>query len=338
MFIHLPLYSFSDTYTLFEYVQTPYISPHGGSELAMRVHSDESLIAVSKDDQSHQLYTWAQLDKCSPVGTGHGRLLLCPNANVYFRSDHESCISGLFRKNMQTVREYCRWKNVPVKESYALQRNSNQFLIFVTKTVELKIACSDGQRTLEKRIEIEGHHLVTIQGMCRGYVERFILQGKLEFSMRSAGYIVRKLNYSELLSDNEKLISDEEIRRFEKMFKIDGIKIPDNLKIKDMKSLFEHYEGNETAMSWIQIGGIILGAVVAITIVYMIVSRFCPRMVGKSVGFQPVAKNPEDRVTVELKQTFRGNVGGGGSGEEGVDDIRRTEERCETVTNYCKFL
>ena len=122
------------------------------------------------------------------------------------------------------------------------------------------------------------------------------------------------------------------------MFKIDGIKIPDNLKIKDMKSLFEHYEGNETAMSWIQIGGIILGAVVAITIVYMIVSRFCPRMVGKSVGFQPVAKNPEDRVTVELKQTFRGNVGGGGSGEEGVDDIRRTEERCETVTNYCKFL
>ena len=139
----------------------------------MRIHSDERLIAVSKDDQKHQVYEYSQLEKCAPVGTGHGRLLLCPNANIYYGSDQKSCITGLFRRDMSVVREYCRWKSVP-REAYALQRNSNQFVVFLPEATELKIVCSDGTRAIERRIEISGHNLVTIQGLCRGYVSRLV--------------------------------------------------------------------------------------------------------------------------------------------------------------------
>ena len=153
--------------------ETPYISPGKNSQLSMRIHSDDRILAVSKDDQKHQIYDFSQLDKCKPVGTGHGRLLLCPNANIYFRAEHNSCIVGLFKRDMEVIKDYCRWKSVK-KEPYALQKNSNQFIVFVPTSTELKIVCTDGTRTIENRIEIIGHNLVTVQGLCRGFIDRSV--------------------------------------------------------------------------------------------------------------------------------------------------------------------
>lgn len=172
IFVHLPLYSYSEEFTLFEYVEMPYISPGSSNGLAMRIHSDNTLLAVSKDDTRHQIYSTSEITKCTPVGTGHGRLLLCPNANVYYKSEHKDCITGLFKRDMEVIKEYCTWKMVN-KEPYVLQRNSNQFLVYVPEPTELKVVCSDGSRSIEDRSEINGHTKVTVQGMCKAYCDRY---------------------------------------------------------------------------------------------------------------------------------------------------------------------
>ena len=137
----------------------------------MRLEPDYPMIAVSKDDTKHQTYTFHEIDKCRSARPGHNELLLCPNANLYYREDDNSCIVGLFKRNMQVVRDHCRWK-AAARKSYSLQVNANQFLVFLPESEELKIVCSDGVRTIEKRMEVDGHQLVTIQGLCKGYISR----------------------------------------------------------------------------------------------------------------------------------------------------------------------
>ena len=63
IFVHVPVYSFADEYSLFEYVETPYISPGSSKNVAMRIHSDTKLVAISKDDSKHQVYSYEQLQK-----------------------------------------------------------------------------------------------------------------------------------------------------------------------------------------------------------------------------------------------------------------------------------
>ena len=167
----MPVYSFADEYSLFEYIETPFISPGSSENVAMRIHSDTKLVAISKDDSKHQVYSYEQLQKCQQVGTNHGSLLLCPDANIYFQDEHKSCVIGLFKRDSSIIKDYCRWKMVP-REPYALQKSSNQFLVFLPDETEAKFVCDDGTRSLEKRMEIIGHNIVTVQGMCRAYIGR----------------------------------------------------------------------------------------------------------------------------------------------------------------------
>ena len=106
-----------------------------------------------------------------------------------------------------------------------------QFNVFVPEPQELKIVCADGQNTVEKRLEIVGHQLVTIQGLCKGYIDRFILQGKVEFSARSAGYVLRKMDYYDMLVDPDTIITKEEIEEFETL--VNQGKVPSNMKFKE---------------------------------------------------------------------------------------------------------
>ena len=169
--MHIPLYDPSQEFELYEYIETPYVSPGSGEKVALRIHSDTPMIAVSRDDSQHQLYTHRELDECLPIGTGHGRLMLCPNNNIYLKNEHKSCVIGLFKRDHSMVREYCRWKTVP-REAYAMQKNSNQFTVYLPQSAEAKFVCTDGDRAISRREEVNGHVIFTIQGLCRVYVDR----------------------------------------------------------------------------------------------------------------------------------------------------------------------
>ena len=111
--------------TLFSYDQTPFIVPQNGSKVALRIEAENDLIAVSRDDTRHQVYSWSDLHSCKRSGAGQQGLLLCPNANVYYREDDANCLVGLFKRKMDVVRNECRWKSA-TKSAYAIQVNANQ--------------------------------------------------------------------------------------------------------------------------------------------------------------------------------------------------------------------
>ena len=114
---------------------------------------------------------------------------------------------------------------------------------------------------------------------------RFILQGKLEFSVRSSGYVVRKLGYEDMLNDDDQIITKEEIKRFEGLIK--ARKIPDNMKISHMWQLFKHYEANTWWTDLLKYGAIALGILMVVLLIFLGINHFCPRALGKQVGFQP---------------------------------------------------
>ena len=94
IFLHVPIYDMNEKMTLFSYDQTPFIVPQNGSKVALRIEAENDLIAVSRDDTRHQVYSWSDLHSCKKSGAGQHGLLLCPNANVYFREDDNNCLVG----------------------------------------------------------------------------------------------------------------------------------------------------------------------------------------------------------------------------------------------------
>ena len=169
--MHVPLYSDKDEFKLFEYEKTPFIVPNNETNMAMRLEGEHELIALCKDETRHQVFSWADIDRCKAARPVQNGLILCPNANVIQRRDDNSCIVGLFKRNNKVIREHCRWKAAK-RESYSLQINANQFSTFVPEPTELRIECKNGSLTTEKTMEIDGHLLITIQGLCKGYIGR----------------------------------------------------------------------------------------------------------------------------------------------------------------------
>ena len=162
------------------------------------------------------------------------------------------------------------------------------------------------------------------------------MQGKIEFSIRSAGYIVRKLNYTKMFSRPDKIVTKEELERFEKA--LEGNKIPDGLRIGAMYDMFEHYDQSSFMSTILFYGGLALGVVVIAIMIYMGISRFCPRLVGKQVGVAYRAKDGGINIKIDNRTGTPddGHQDGGGveldSLTGGHDEQREQRERATSMS------
>ena len=187
--------------------------------------------------------------------------------------------------------------------------------MYVPQSEELKIVCKDGQATVEKRIEISGHQLITIQGLCKGYVERFILQGKIEFASRSAGYVLRQVVYERMLVSPGTIITKSEILEFEKAIRDN--KIPKNLRIKDMWQNFEHYQSSSFWTDLLKYGAIAVGVCMVVTMIYLGINHFCPSVLKKQ-GRGQKGGSGADNINI--------SIGGGVGNRSGVSTSPSGEE------------
>ena len=142
--------------------------------------------------------------------------------------------------------------------------------------------CSDGTRSVTKRDDVHGHVLVTVQGMCMAYVDRYVLQGKIEFSVRTAGFTMRKLNFTDLLSTDDYVVTDEDVKAMEDV--LEKEKIPDGLRVKHMWSLFKHYNTSKWWQDIMIYGLLAVAGVVAIMIGSYVVNRLCQGKVSSSAS------------------------------------------------------
>ena len=150
---------------------------------------------------------------------------------------------------------------------------------------------------------------------------RFVLQGKLEFSARTSGLLVRKINYTEMLAGPSEIITEEELNEFEDA--LEEHRIPDNLSVGNMWHLFRHYQSGSLMTTIFKWGGLALGVLGIAMAIYMGISRFCPRLVGKQVGFSPVAQ----AVGTGTGGGINIHVAAGGGQEDGGGNEFEMQER-----------
>ena len=123
-----------------------------------------------------------------------------------------------------------------------------------------------------------------------------------------------------MFSEPGKIVTEEELERFEKVLAGSG-PIPDNLKVRDMWSHFKHYDSQSWMMTMMKWGGVALGVLGVVLVAYMAVSRFCPRLVGKQVGFALVGQEvPKPAATVRVEINNRqGDTDGDDAGDHNND-------------------
>ena len=238
-FAHLSCYRKTALYSLWEFNRVPFLSPTADGDVALSLRPESEMIAISEDDARHLLFDQSSLDKCHFVG----KLRVCDEANVINTKNKQSCLSALFLKDIEAVKNHCRWHSSSRSE-FIQQINSNQFICYFTQPqTNFKITCSDGRDTVEKRLAVDGAVRLTLQGGCRAYTDDHILEGRLEWSVESTSYQVNPINTTELLSTPYFTITPDKWNTWEKIRV--SIGSPEGIKFKDVGPLYWKYRKEE---------------------------------------------------------------------------------------------
>ena len=275
-FAHLSCYRKAAMYTLWEYNEVPFISPTAEGDVALSIRPESALIGISEDDARHILFDHRKIDQCTYVGN----LRVCDEANVINTKVRESCLSSLFLKDVNAIKNNCRWHSSPRSE-FVQQINGNQFVsYFVEPQLNFKITCSDGNDMVEKRLAVSGAVRITLQGGCRAYSNHHIMEGRLEFSIETSTYQLKPINMTELLSTPYFTITPEKWNTWKKI-RVD-IGNPDGVLFKDVGPMYQRYAQNKImGIGLASVTGILVPIVLIILLVY-----FRKRLFGMCVDFK----------------------------------------------------
>ena len=237
---HIPVYRSSTRYKLLEPDKHMYFAPTAqdlaemgetgaAPQLAFRVEAEKELLAISRDGRFYQTLTWVDMEKCSRVGV----LYMCPGANIIKQAHSEStsCLIALYKGAVEQIRTLCKWKSV-TRSHYALQTSGNRYIVRVAEPTTVRFVCGEGttRPASGNVVPINETALIQVAGMCQAYVDDYILEGRLEFSVKTTAYETQMLRPEDLL---HKLLNDtgmikwNVIRDFRPQFDPDGIPFND---------------------------------------------------------------------------------------------------------------
>ena len=237
VFSHISCYRKAAVYQLWEYNEIPFLSPTAEGDVAISIRPESNLIGVSEDDARHVLFDYNDIDKCSMVG----KMRICDEANVINTKTRESCLSSLLLKDIEKIKNNCRWHSSARRE-FIQQIGSNEFIGYFVKEESLKIVCTDGKEVAEKRVDVNKAVRIVLQGGCRAYSDHHILEGRLEFSIKTSMYLLNPVNMSALLSTAHFTISPEKWDTWVKIKR--DIGNPEGVLFKDVGPMYKQYEEN----------------------------------------------------------------------------------------------
>ena len=187
IFVHLPAYKQDSAMDLYALTPVPFLIPRERGNSILELNPDHDYLAVSSDDTSFKVLTHAELHNCNQFE----KMFFCPNSNVYDRRQNTSCLFSLYRQDYESIRHLCHWRVAASKE-FALQIGVNDFIIYHSQSIMLKLMC--GKRKTET--EVQGMIEVKVPAKCRMYTPSFILDGQQQFTISSAVYLLKHLNVS----------------------------------------------------------------------------------------------------------------------------------------------
>ena len=237
-FVHIGAYRKSNVFTVWEFNPVPFLMDDGGN-MAITITPETNLIGVSDDDSRHVLLTQQDLDKCSEVAGTR----VCHELSIVNTKAKKSCLSSLFMSDVEGIKALCTHRAVD-KSEYIVQINTNEYLAYFTEPENIKITCDNGVDYEEKRAPVQGLTHLTLQGGCRAYTSRHVVEGRMEFSLDMPSFQMSTLNISDLFNTPDFTITPAMWQRWQTILKLVGS--DRNIPFRDVSSMYERYTVNES--------------------------------------------------------------------------------------------
>ena len=224
---HLPIYKASTIMTLYKYEPMP-IYLTDSQMVQTTIHPEEEIIGINGDKTLYTSYSSTDLnDNCNIL---HDKYY-CNKHSVVTRIDKPNCVLGLYQQNKEIINETFSI-SFTVANEYVRQLNQTTFLIFTPKSTLLEINCNFGYHQTKW---INQTTIVKLQNGCKGSIENYIFSAPIEISeeveIKLDGKIFEILP---LLA-----LDDNELNMLNQIIKATKSKGTDNIKIRDIKRLFD---------------------------------------------------------------------------------------------------
>ena len=305
---HVPVFRKSTRFALLEPDTTAYIAPSASNpNIAFRVEGENELLAVSRDGIYFQTLSWQDISRCSRSGA----LYMCPDANIVrmHTSEMTSCLIAMYKGSIDQIKKLCKWRSV-IKSGYALQLSGNKYLIRVSKPTTIRFVCGAGESMeVSKNVAVSDTATVQVAAACQAYFEDYVLEGRLEFAVRTNSYVSSSINPDALFSDMVNASGQVDWTAVEEARKTYD---PDGIPFTDVGGNFKRI--TETAAQNYIRDIIILVVVIVLGIVTLVVTFRCIlpyiRRRGRMVNAYrepPIEPRPPRRVFQGLLRYLRGS-------------------------------
>ena len=149
------------------------------------------------------------------------------------RSQHQSCLTSLFRQNNKEISRTCSIQISTIEEK-VLQLNTTTFLIYTKNEKQIFVTCTRNDEKIEKQFAISNLTYITMEKRCNALLEDDIITSNLPINFD----IFQKITKIEINFNNVIGLETGEIAEFTKFLKTSLKNTGKPIKISDVKKLY----------------------------------------------------------------------------------------------------
>ncbi len=167
--IHVPVYYHDTLLDAYQYNPSPIqVSP----KHFLLPQPDKVIIAVDSCTNSLlKTMSLTELTLCHKSGSK----FFCKNQNHYFKEPYGDCLMGLFKNQLQLVKDQGKFSPVAVMSDFISQLGPEEFLIYQANAGRIEMTCLDTAH----KAQFKGIGRVKVPVGCRGNAYHFAFDGEV---------------------------------------------------------------------------------------------------------------------------------------------------------------
>ena len=204
IYVHVPLKLSGTTLELYEYLPLP-IHLFQNNSYYYQIVPDAQYIASHSARRDLRELTASQIARCRMTAG----LYYCEHQNILYDYSHGSCITALYKNQIEKIRDTCKFKvtNLPL----VVQLDNFHFIIFSPTSIQITFNCRGGKNSITKSIQIHGLKAVYLPAGCSANCDHFYFaaQTNINISLPSDVALPAFNLSSILLLNDDEIINDK---------------------------------------------------------------------------------------------------------------------------------
>ena len=264
IFCHIPTYREGSKLSLYEFHALPMKlgSAVTKDNIYLNVVEPHKYLAVSDTEGQYQQLTAENWSSCREVLGNY----YCPMHNIYHHQKGTSCLMGIYKKDVTTVRQNCKWDVTPANDQ-SLQIGPNSFLLFQKEDRLVKLSCP-GKRKAEVRFS--GLRRLTVPAGCRLLTDYFVMDGQVDVVFQGPTLDFHALNITEIFLP----VMDGVSNATEMLSRLKVVGTTDGLTIEDITDRYETVSDTSLLAHGLGLSTICIGVAVVIIIAVLVICYF----------------------------------------------------------------